>query len=119
MSEKGVMGSVSDNLQFIEHRFFFYIVSISSMELEFQIYGHHIYAIKSFFVFFLPLLRKIVLYLQVYLTDRFITFLNFQIIKPAQEVLRMCPRTPKVPLGIVGFISKQSYLNPINSLRFA
>lgn len=89
VSEKGVLRSVSDNLQFIEHGFFVFfwwdflfvcIVSISNMELEFQIYGHHTHAIKSFFVFFLPLLMKMVLYLQVDLKDRFNIFLNFKII---------------------------------------
>lgn len=77
MSKETAMGSGSDNLQvFIEHGFF-YKVSISNRGLEPQIYGHHTYFIKSFFLFLLPLLMKTLLHLRVDLTDGFNFFLNF------------------------------------------
>lgn len=108
-NEKRALGSVSDSLQvFTEHRFFF-TVSISNIELELQTHGHYTYAIKSFFAVFLPLLMKTVLHLQVDLTDGFNTFLKFKLLKPVHEVLRMCPRTLKVPLGEVGLISRQLF----------
>ena len=70
------MKSVSDRVQVCTEQRFFYGIPISHTGLELQIYGHYTYFTKSFFVFLPLLLTKIVLHLQVDLTDEFNTSLK-------------------------------------------